>query len=373
MKNTFIPLFLLLFVIGQPINAQGYYIYKNGIKKTVRSSELDSLVFFNIEDTANNESQKNISFDELQSSIDRSGNVQLDAGIYQITQPLSVKSNTRITGVPGGTIFQLGNDCEICVELTGNIEDVIFEGITFVGKNPSTSRPDVPTIQEVKEIKGKNIDENSYAKDCGIYIHAGGWRITVENCTFKDFGYAGIKIDHTLSGSGGFRYAPIVDKCRFYNNYYGVFVGERGEFANIGTCEFNKNVVGVCFLSSNTRIISCQMTQNYLFGLLFVGGYENGGHTVIGDCEFVHNGFNSGNKNYPGGRGTYDILLIDGGGGVTFSNCYIGIDGIMLHNVSGFAFVGCQLICPVYIETAKGCNMFHDCMWRNHNDSGTIV
>jgi len=37
---------LLLCAIAQPSFAQGYYIYKNGMKQTVKASEVDSLVFF---------------------------------------------------------------------------------------------------------------------------------------------------------------------------------------------------------------------------------------------------------------------------------------------------------------------------------------
>ena len=43
---------LLLCGMVQVANAQGYYIYKNGVKQTVLATEMDSLVFFKEEEKA---------------------------------------------------------------------------------------------------------------------------------------------------------------------------------------------------------------------------------------------------------------------------------------------------------------------------------
>ena len=46
MKKYIISALLLLGGVAQQANAQGYYIYKNGVKQTVLATDMDSLVFF---------------------------------------------------------------------------------------------------------------------------------------------------------------------------------------------------------------------------------------------------------------------------------------------------------------------------------------
>ena len=213
-------------------------------------------------------------------------------------------------------------------------------------------------------------DNPDVEKGIGLHIHGTSVKkVTINNCIFNGFPYAGIRISNTLGN--GYRDATKINLCRFQKNTNGIIFAERAEFATVVNCEFSHNQIGVWTCASNTNFGSCQISQNFSDGIVFVGGYQNSVHTVVSNCEIVHNGFNAGNTGEL--HNTYDIAFIGAVAGISITGCLIGIDGILLYNSQGVLITSCQLICPIFIEKERGCNAIHDNMWRKHANLGTII
>lgn len=217
-------------------------------------------------------------------------------------------------------------------------------------------------------IKFYGIDDE-VSNECGIYIHGDARSISILNCDFYNFGCAGIKLAYTLEHS--YVDKPIIEGCRFFNNWNGIVVSERGEFCRIVNCEFADNQIGVWTMGANTTITACSFVKNYMFGLVMAGGSVNSIHTLVSNCEIVHNGYNKGNvgKRYD----TYDIVFTKVVAGISVVGCLIGVDGIMCYHSQGLLISGCQLICPIYLDGATGMSNITGNMWRKHGKLGTII
>ena len=285
--------------------------------------------------------------------------IPIDSSIKSIVLNQHIDSGQRC-------LYCTTSDGTILKIVSGDGSDVyvvnIPSGTEYLYWCCQTSMSGTISINGIGEVTGTKTD-------CGIYIHNGAYNVNISNCVFERFGKTGIKVYQTLIN--GYRFAPKISQCRFNENFVGIIFAERAEFATLVNCEFTRNQIGIWTCASNTNIGSCQISANWCHGLVMVGGYENSIHTVVSNCEIVHNGYNAGNTGTI--HKTYDIAFIKTTAGISITGCLIGIDGIIFYQAYGILISSCQLICPIYSVSPNGYNMVHDNMWRKHASLATVI
>lgn len=284
----------------------------------------------------------------LQEYINLNRVVNLGAQTFNITSPLIIPNNTRISGVRGGTVFKLSSGASI-VNLGANSQDISLENITFEGRAAVSGSI---TLESIKNRSG-------IGQDTGIFCQGYAKNIHVRNCEFRNFSMAGIRLLHTHSGQYT-RTFKISDSI-FINNYCGLLSDVRSEYHTVMGCSFNYNRIGCYIEGGNNFMATCHFDANGAGCVVSGLSANNDSHGSITGSSFNHNT-------------SYSIVSISINNGFTFSGCHVFDGDIMLDNSKGFSYNGGIIAAGIQIQNANASiNMFLNNVFLKSYNGGTIV
>lgn len=284
----------------------------------------------------------------LQDYITNHREVNLGIGTYTINSELSIPDNTKFVGVRGASIVQLGS-ANLIADLTAK-KNITFENITFVGKTPHTSNTslgdtDAEVIAAIKNRTGAG-------NDVGFYIYGAAESITFTNCEFKNFGFSGIQIKQTHTGTEPFYKKFKITDCEFHHSWYGLMVDQRAEFSTFVGCSFAYNEIGLYVDGGNNYFGVCHFDKNYINVVCSGISSNNDTHGSMVGCSMNHSGL-------------YGLACIDVHYGYLFNGCMLYEKGILLSNSKNVCFNNGWLSGKVNVldEPSGQISMIHNTMF----------
>lgn len=256
-------------------------------------------------------------------------------GTYLITNT----SATSITITESIHVF--GEGAERTILYTNNsstifysngVDEIRYENLGFLGS-------------------GKDV---SAANQRGIYIRDGE-KFFINNCKFKNFANAGVR----LYGSGSFA-GGTINNCGFYTNNYAILADNGGEYANVVGCQINGNDWGFYSDAGNHSFSNCIITQNDIGFELKYG--SNDSHSSITGCLINHNV-------------TYAFKIDSIHKGLSIVGNQIHSNDVLLHESEGIVFLGndigtCDFNFSGSLGTLFSGNTFFTGNTFNNNASG---
>ena len=194
--------------------------------------------------------------------------VFIPKGIF-ITGELKIPDNTYIKGeVLGELKLKSGR-----------------EYILYVGENVNA------TIKDIRLTGNNPVEFNTVAgTEKGIKMEK-CQRVLLENLLISGFNATGIHVTEVGYNSQSHYYRNIhIDNVRCEKNYYGLYIGPRGEYLQVVNSSFGGNNIG-CFNGGGNNIFSnCAFNRNqHGFHLRGGSGYPNNTHASASSCQFNHN------------------------------------------------------------------------------------
>ena len=284
---------------------------------------------------------------DLQQYINGHCVAQIPEGTYTIDSPLTIPSGTRLIGVVGRTIIQLGNALS-CIRLVTR-NDITIEGITFVG-NSEITRVDI-SLDDVKNRVGEGTK-------CGIYMEGTIKNVLIRNCRFKNFDLAGVQAYMT---SGDLTECYKISDCVFNNNWYGLLSDIRSEFNTIVGCSFNFNEIGAFIAGGNNAFSCCHFDKNGVGCVVSGTQQNNDSHGVISASTINHNLSAS-------------LYCVDVNNGFVFSGCNIFDGNIHIQNCKGLNFTCCIIAAGITQTSPRtsSANLIGNSTFIKSNGGGTI-
>lgn len=244
-------------------------------------------------------------------------------------------NNVRLVGEPS-TVFRLAPGAKAVLSIK-NRDRVTVEGIEFFGGGAANKPAAVG-------------EENGVAM-------SNSWRVTLVDCYFRGFSKAGVYVTEQ-GASGDQRYYAnlIIRGCRCEQNYYGIMLDVRAEYANVTGCACGQNRYGVFVGGGNNQFANCQFNVNTV-GLREVGGktdgvsYDNDSHNSFTGCQFNHND-------------THSVVLDNAGTGIMFTGCQF-FYGTMefTGGTKGIVFSACEGGSWRHVSHQSGSVMYCNCFF----------
>lgn len=286
----------------------------------------------------------------LQEYINNNRVINLPAGVFEISSPLSIPNNTKISGVRGGTILKLTGTATSIINLDGNSQDITLNNLTFEGKAPVAKT--IQTSESIKKRTGVGVD-------CGVYANGYAKNIHISNCEFKNFSMAGVRMLQTHTGTYN-RTFKITD-CVFNTSYYGLLSDIRSEYHTVMGCTFAYNQIGCFIAGGNNFMGTCHFDANSVGCVISGTGGENDSHGSITGSSFNHNL-------------SYSLAIIDISNGFTFTGCHCFQGDILIDNAKGLVFIGGEIACGIkQLNSNTAVNMIHSTLFIKSYNGGTIT
>ena len=263
--------------------------------------------------------------------------IRFGDGVYIFPETVHVLSNTSLIGC-SNTVFTLSNSAkdDILMSIGSGVDNVFLSHLLLVGAE-----------SEMPSAKGSKI---------GLKV-SGAMRVNIENVEISGFDLYGFYGTQMSSNSNGEFYKMLqITNCRFYQNYYGMCLGQRCEYTQVLNCVFGKNQIGCLNQGGNNMYNGCIFNANGIGFQMDSKNLSNPAHGGCTGCAFNHN--------------SKAIVINDCQIGWAFNGCQIFYGAVELNECQGVIFSGCifgscklrsthttlsgaNLICNSYFQTAS--------------------
>jgi hypothetical protein len=240
--------------------------------------------------------------------------VYLPAGTF-LCAGLTLPSGVSLFGF--GTVLQAPSAATVPILTIAGSVDCTVRGITFKGNLSQYSADGLSSPSGTQE---------------GIRIDDSAELLVIEDCWFRNFGFAGLRAQTVGNPTTGSRFdgcTNSITNCQAENCYYGFQVDTRAEYITFTNCTAIKNRFGMQIKGGNTKLLGCSINTNYLG--LHIANDTNSGHGSAVGCLINHNSNiaiqvdeQANGFMFSGCQIFYGIVYLYLAGGVMFGNCTFG-------------------------------------------------
>ena len=117
-------------------------------------------------------------------------------------------------------------------------------------------------------------------------------RINLHNLDIVGWDLAGIYCKNNDAGAaeqGRFFHAIQLTNSSLYNNYYGLWFDEYGEYNQVSNCTFGDNYIGALNCGGNNQYTSCMFNSNWCGFALYGTNIVNESHGGCYSSTYNHN------------------------------------------------------------------------------------
>lgn len=242
-------------------------------------------------------------------------------GTYLLNSGISISNKQFYFIGDFATISVSGNFSAFTFTSTSNITLLAsknsFQNLLFLGTSTGASQNAI-----------------KFSQDASIF--------TVQNCTFTNFGGAGIivYITNAAAGAGG-----LITTCKFIGNNVGIDSQLAGEYINIIGNYFLSNTQPIQTIAGNIKIIGNNINRN-THGIKIYSG-SNDSHGIVSNNDINHCGF------------ALDIDSIVNG--MTISNNHIYSSNVSIVSATGVTISDSELDVSTYTLTNNTGLCFNNC------------
>lgn len=307
MKKIFYLINLLvLFTLTSCTTVISDSSYLNISSKGVLPGNVDATIFNEIIDEASMKEQT----------------IYIPSGEYIFSDTINLKSNVSIIG-DSNTILKLDQDSE-------------SNNLIYIGELVDNVYLSHLVLSDIYTSIPTNLGERT-----GIYLSK-SLRVNIENVEICGFDNCGLYATQTASNNNAMFYKMLqITNCRFYNNYYGMRLGNRCEYTQTLNCVFAHNNIGCLNEGGNNQYVSCIYNFNNVGFMMNSKNISNPAHGGCTACTFNHNHKDA-------------IQVNDCTIGWLFTGCQIFYGNVKLNNSSAVIFDGCIFgSCRLYSTNSK--------------------
>ena len=259
-------------------------------------------------------------------------NMRFNDGVYTFPSHITVSSNTGFIG-NAHTIFKLAADSSSNVLFNmKSVTNVTLASLYIDGG--LTAQPVGSHVQD-ETLFDKQGAGNRY----GIYMNKCR-RIKLHDLDIYGWDMAGAYCIDNDGGAGEFgRFYHMIQltNTSFYYNYYGLWLGQYGEYNQINCCTFGDNYIGVLNQGGNNQYTGCMFNNNWCgfalhgtdivnesHGGCYASTYNHNSITGLGGGIAIYAKDSTVGWNFDGQNIWYGAVILQDCKGILFNNTVCG-------------------------------------------------
>ncbi len=254
--------------------------------------------------------------------------IRFDNGTYIFPKHITVPSNISFVGGTT-TVLKLAEDSSSNVLFyIVNVTNVTLSNLFIDGG--LTAQPAGSHV-----IDDSLFDKTGAGNRYGIYMNKCR-RINLHNLDIIGWDLAGIYCKNNDAGAdeqGRFFHAIQLTNSSLYNNYYGLWFDEYGEYNQVSNCTFGDNYIGALNCGGNNQYTSCMFNSNWCGFALYGTNIVNESHGGCYSSTYNHNSIT-------GLGGGIAIYAKDSTIGWNFVGQNIWYGAVVLEDCKGIIFDG---------------------------------
>ena len=207
-------------------------------------------------------------------------------------------------------------------------------------------------------------DKTGAGNRYGIYMNKCR-RINLHNLDIIGWDLAGIYCKNNDAGAdaqGRFFHAVQLTNSSLYNNYYGLWFDEYGEYNQVSNCTFGDNYIGALNCGGNNQYTSCMFNSNWCGFALYGTNIVNESHGGCYSSTYNHNsitGLGGGiaiyakdstiGWNFVGQNIWYGAVVLEDCKGIVFNGTVVG--NVQFKSISSKGLKNQNMITNTYFYT----------------------